>query len=430
MQLIQRRLSVITFGSLYLIMAFLLFFLYQGTNLDCTSSNFILDFDLAPFTAFMGIVYCGSLAISLFPTREHESLRPTFLALFFLGLGIIFSNNLFTFSLFWILHRSIPFFHFVRTFRNESGRKAGSFILIHVVAVVLFMYLLLQSYEMNLMNTTLGEYPTSFFTTPNLVIVMFLAFMSQGIFPFHQWGTDLISSFSWQEVSTFLISRSGVILFYKLLMPTLLNDPESFQLGVMILTIISSLYWVCLGMIEKNIHKAIGMFYLSQASLILTALQAGPVGVKGAMMQILVISVGSTVMWSITHYLDREFKLSGQTSFYGLAQYTPRLAFVFIMMAFVVIAIPMGLSFASEDLVIHALLEHAHWLGLFHILAGCLNGILIYQIFAKIFLGTPKVDIPQANFDLPYRRLIPYYVVLVFFIFAGFCPQIVINLLP
>lgn len=430
METIQRRLSTITFSSLYFILAILIFFIFEGTHLDVTSSHFILDFDLAPFSIFIGMLYCLSLALSLFPTKEHENLRPQFLVLFFLGLGIIFSNNLFTFALFWIIHRSIPFFHFLKDFRNETGRKAGSFILAHLLAVVLFGYLISQSYEMNLMTTTLRSYPIEFFTIPNLSILIFLSFMSQGVYPFHQWGTDLISSFSWQEVSTFLISRSGVILFYKMIIPGLSHDPANFQVGIMIMTIISSIYWVCMGLIEKNVHKAIGMFYLSQASLIITGLQAGPVGMKGALIQMMIISFGSTSMWSITHYLDKEFRLNSQTSFHGLAKYTPRLAFVFIMMAFVVIALPLGLGFASEDLVVHALLEHAHWLGLFHILAGCLNGILIYQIFAKLFLGTPKMDIPQANFDLPYRRLLPYYLVIIFFIVTGFYPQWIISIVP
>lgn len=430
MEAIQKRLSAITFSSLYFVLAILIFFIFEGTHLDVTSSNFILDFDIAPFSIFIGIVYCLSLALTLFPTKEHESLRPQFLTLFFLGLGIIFSNNLFTFTLFWILHRAIPFVHFVKDFRNSTGRKAGSYILGHLLAVGLFIYLLTQSYEMGLMTTTLKNYPVTFFTMPNLIVLIILCFMSQGIFPLHQWSTDLISSFSWQEVATFLISRSGIILFYKMIMPGLANDPVSFQVCIMVITILSSLYWVCLGMIEKNVHKAIGMFYLSQASLIITGLQAGPVGVKGALIQMIIISFGSTTMWSITHYLDKEFKLNTQTSFHGLAKYTPRLAFVFIMMGFAVIALPLGLGFAAEDLVIHALLEHAHWLGLFHILAGCLNGILIYQIFAKLFLGTPKIDIPQANFDLPYRRLIPYYLILMFIIATGFFPQWVIQIVP
>ncbi len=430
METIQKRLSTITFSSLYFVLAILIFFLIEGTHLDVTSSQFILDFDLAPFSIFIGIIFCSSLSISIFPTKEHQNLRPQFLALFFLGLGIIFSNNLFTFALFWLLHRSIPFFHFLKDFKNETGRKAGSFILGHVVALGLFIYLLTQSYEMNLMTTTLRNYPSEFFTMPNLTILIFLSFMSQGVFPLHQWGTDLISSFSWQEVSTFLVSRSGIILFYKMIIPGLSSNPVNFQTTIMIITIISSIYWVCMGMIEKNIHKAIGMFYLSQASLIITGLQAGPVGEKGALIQMLIISFGSTCMWSITHYLDREFKLSSQTSFHGLAKYTPRLAFVFIALAFAVICLPLGLGFASEDLVVHALLEHAHWLGLFHILAGCLNGILIYQIFAKLFLGVPKFDIPQANFDLPYRRLLPYYAVIIFFIITGFYPQWIMLVVP
>ncbi len=430
MEMLQRRISVITFSSLYFILAMLAFFLFQGTHLDVTSSNFLLDFDLAPFSIFMGIIYCLSLALSLFPTREHASLTPRFLAIFFLGLGIIFANNLFTFFLFWVLHRSIPFAHFVKDFKNETGRKAGSFILMHVIAAGLFIYLLTQSSEMNLMNTTLGNYPSAFFTMPNLIILMILSFMSQAVFPFHQWGTDLISSFTWQEVSTFIISSSGVILFYKMIMPSLEAEPVSFQIGIMVVSIVSSLYWVCLGIIEKNAHKAIGMFYLSQLSLIITGLQAGVVGAKGALLQMLIISLSSTAMWSITHYLDKEFKLNTQTSFHGLAKYTPRLAFVFITMGFAVISLPLSLGFASEDLIIHALLEHAHWLGLVHILAACLNGILIYQLFAKLFLGTPKVYIPQANFDLPYHRLLPYYLILMFFIVTGFFPQLMIQILP
>lgn len=430
MEAIQKRLSIITFSSLYFIFFLLLFFIYEGTHLNISNGDFILDFDLTPFSIFVAIIYCLSFALSLFPTKEHENLRPQFLALFFLGLGIIFSNTIFTFFVFWSLHRLIPFIHFLKNFGQDSGRKAGSYILAHLLGFALFSYLVFQSYEMNLLTTSLRNYPIDFFTLPHLIILIFISFMSQGIFPLHQWGTDLISSFSWQEVSTFLISRSGIILFYKMIIPGLSSRPISFQLAIMIITIISSIYWISMAMIEKNIHKAIGMFYLSQASLIITGLQAGPVGVKGALIQMVVISFASTTMWSITHYLDREFKLNSQTSFHGLARYTPRLAFVFIMMAFSVIALPLGLGFASEDLLVHALLEHAHWLGLFHILAACLNGIFIYQLFGKIFLGTPKNDIPQANFDLPYRRLIPYYLIIVFFLGTGLFPQWIIGILP
>jgi UDP-glucuronate 4-epimerase len=48
--------------------------MFEGTHLDVTSSHFILDFDLAPFSIFIGMLYCLSLALSLFPTKEHEKI--------------------------------------------------------------------------------------------------------------------------------------------------------------------------------------------------------------------------------------------------------------------------------------------------------------------------------------------------------------------
>jgi len=82
----------------------------------------------------------------------------------------------------------------------------------------------------------------------------------------------------------------------------------------------------------------------------------------------------------------------------------------------------MGASFVVEDLVITGLLEYKPILGLGHIFATCLNGILFFLIFSKIFLGPTPFREQVKNKDMSLVQMMPYLVSLMLLVLIGIMP--------
>jgi NADH:ubiquinone oxidoreductase subunit 4 (subunit M) len=91
------------------------------------------------------------------------------------------------------------------------------------------------------------------------------------------------------------------------------------------------------------------------------------------------------------------------------------------------IGVPLGASFVVEDLVITGLLEVHTFLGLGHILATCLNGILFFLIFSKLFLGQSAYKQPIENMDMPVKEMLPYVAVLLVLILIGIFPHLFLE---
>jgi NADH-quinone oxidoreductase subunit M len=255
-----------------------------------------------------------------------------------------------------------------------------------------------------------------------LLLAFIIIYQSQGVFPFHSWIHDINGKLPWYEMSCLFLPRAGVLLFVQFLRPTLADDPDGFKLLLLGLSIFSSVYWSFRGIFEKNITKTTTYFYVAQASLILTGLQADLTAARGSYLHILVISICGTSMWSIMSHIQHHFSLKRPSQFYGLAQYYPMLATLFCLFGFCMIGVPLGASYVVEDLVITGLLEHQPYLGLGHILATCLNGILFFLLFSKLFLGQTAYKQHVQNLDMDHMRMFPYFV--------GFAIMLGIGILP
>jgi NADH:ubiquinone oxidoreductase subunit 4 (subunit M) len=88
------------------------------------------------------------------------------------------------------------------------------------------------------------------------------------------------------------------------------------------------------------------------------------------------------------------------------------------------IGTPIGASFVVEDLVITGLLEQQPYLGLGHILATCLNGILFFLVFSKLFLGQSSYPQKIKNLDMTFTQTIPYVLVLLTMFLIGIFPTL------
>jgi len=405
-------------GFIFLFFTYI-FFTEEFTTVHDVHSFFDIRYN--KISIFIGLLYCGSLFIGLYPLRSSITLSSSFLFYIAGGLGIILANNLPTFFLFWTFQRFIPMKDFIK-----EGNGATYFFQ-HVLTFICFLSLMYLAHSYGLLITPMTEYPASFFSWPVLLFSFIIVYQSHGIFPFHSWVHDVVGKIPWYEFSAIFLSRAGVLLFVQLLLPTLKYDPDFFKILLLTLSIFSSVYWSLRGILESNLNKKTTYFYIAQASLLLTGMQADLTAAQGSYLHMLVISIAGTAIFSILNYVQNSFSFKRKSHFYGLSLYYPKLSTLFCLFGFCVIGVPLGASFVVEDLVITGLLEYHQYLGLGHIMATCLNGILFFLIFTKIFLGpSPYGDKPNIK-DMKLLEMIPYLGALFILLLIGIIPGLFLE---
>lgn len=405
--------TIAILGFLFLFFTYIFFTQEFSPSLAVHS---FIDLRYNKISCFIGSIFCGSLFIGLYPIRKTLNLSSSFLFFIFGAIGIILANNLPTFFIFWTFQRLLP----VRGFLKEG--IGATYIFQHLLTAGCFLGLMFIAGQDGLLLTPMTEMPTSFFSWPVLILSFIIVYQVQGLFPFQSWVHDVVDNLPWYEFSAIFLSRAGVLVFVQLLLPTLETDPHLFKILLLLLSILSSIYWSLRGILEINLSKTTTYFYIAQASLLFTGLQADLTAARGTYLHMMVISLSGTALFSILSYVQHQFSFKRRSQFYGLAQYYPKLATLFCLFGFCMIGVPLGASFVVEDLVITGLLHHHSYLGLGHIFATCLNGILFFLIFSKIFLGPVPYKTQISDKDMPVSQMLPYLLALLVMILIGIMP--------
>jgi NADH-quinone oxidoreductase subunit M len=326
-----------------------------------------------------------------------------------------------------VFSRSLPLIRFVRsTLRGETG-VGGTYLHQHLFTFFAFLFLMILTAKEGLLTTPMTEFPIEFFTWPVLVLSFIVVFESHGLFPFQSWVHDVVDNLPWYEFSGLFLPRAGVLLFVQLLMPTLKLDPDWFKIMLLSFSIFSSVYWSLKGILEDHLMKKTTYFYIAQASLLLTGLQADLTAARGSYLHLMVITLSGTSLFSILSYIQLTFSFKRANSYYGLAQFYPKLATLFCLFGFCMIGVPLGASFVVEDLVITGLLANQPYLGLGHILATCLNGILFFLIFTRTFFGQSPYQLQVSNKDPSLGGMLPYTMALALLILIGLLPHLFLE---
>jgi NADH-quinone oxidoreductase subunit M len=408
----------------FLGIAFTSLFLYSDSSTNVVISNPFLEFSFDKFSLFLGAIFSVSLFVGLFPIRNENEINSSFIYYILGAFGIMLSNNLLTFFIFWTIQRSLPFMRFLRGIRDQNTSGGGTFILQHLFTFGCLVALSLIAAQNGVVSLSFSKIPASFFSWLVLILSFVIIYESHGIFPFHSWIHDMVGSLRWYQISSIFLSRAGVLLFVKFLMPSLSYDPDIFSISLLALSIFSSIYWTIRGIYENNVTQTTTYFYVAQSSLILTGLLADSTAARGAYLHMMVISLSGTALWSLVSYVQRYTSIKRLNQFYGLAQSYPKLATLFCLFGFCMIGTPLGASFVVEDLVINGLLDKQPYLGLGHILATCLNGILFFFVFSKLFLGQSSYPQKVKYMDMSLTQMLPYVMIVILMFTIGIAPSL------
>ena len=371
------------------------------------SSLFVFD----SLTAIAMAIFAG-LSLATFigaPRRDRERAQLSTLAFITVGTLLAYSSaSLPLFTLGWLI-TVIPYMGGASIpFAPKLALGASTVVLAAGV---------LTSYS-----------PTSTAQTAAFVLLILAALIRKGIFPFHSWVTIGFERSPLLPLGLLLNGHLGLFLLLRFAIPQFSAHAREALPFLSILALLTALYTAVLVLSQTKALRILALLSVSQASFLLAGLQSrNEVGVAGALIHWSVVAVATTGLYIIYRSLEvRYSRTSSLDGFLGLVNHAPRLAIFFALCGFALIGLPGTLGFAAEDLLFHGSLESHSLLGVTLPLATALNGISLYRLFSRLFLGRASNSVPPVPDALPRERFV-LIAASAFLLFFGFVPSILVT---
>lgn len=259
--------------------------------------------------------------------------------------------------------------------------------------------------------------------------LMLAAMLRKGIFPAHSWVPNGLDQSPPALLMLLLNGHLGGFLVVRYAIP-MMADVASQALPLLsYLALFTALYAAFLALAETRIRRVLGFLCVSQASFVLAGLEnRNTEGVTGALVHWFVVTTATTGLVCVYRALEARYPVVAEPQGYlGLGSRTPRLATFFAICGLALVGLPGTLGFAAEDLLFHGSLESHPLLGLTLPIATALNGITIYRVFARLFMGRPMVHTPDVPDALPGERW-SLSAAAVFLIAGGILPSVLVTL--
>lgn len=264
---------------------------------------------------------------------------------------------------------------------------------------------------------------------PAFLCLVLATAIRKGIFPFHAW---VCTGFERGQLCEFSLLQNGHLGAFLLMRYVIPQFPDLSQQALPILSVLAlftALFAAVLALAERNSRRILAMVAVSQASFILAGLENRNVeGITGALVHWFVVAVATTGLTAAFRALEaRNAQATEPVDFLGLAAASPRLAVFFAILALALIGLPGTLGFAAEDLLFHGSLESHPLLGVTLPLATALNGITMFRLFSRLFLGRPAKRVPPLGALLPSERW-ALTAATIFLVATGLAPAVLVNL--
>lgn len=348
---------------------------------------------LIPFTRGFSIAWLVVSTLSVFGKLDlrHASVRSPLRKILLLGSGLLLwiSNSPLEFALGWSGLFLLPLEGLWRRSR-ETGRGTG------------ILFSLGFALSTGLILSIGVGHPGNAWSFGELGIREFLvllppALLASGIFPFHLWTAELKKALPHEEATLFLMAQPGIALLAHSLHA--LHEPlsEGLRWTLVLFFLVNSVYRAGMGWVRTNYKRAFWNLFFSQSCLVAAGLLAGKLGVVGATLLTWVLLPGFFVLARVLEALRKKHGIRKIQGHEGLAKAAPRANRFFLCLGLLLIGAPGGLAFVGEDLLFHALLEISHLAVAGFIVATCINGMVFYRVYSRLFLGHPR---PEDPYDL------------------------------
>ncbi len=413
-------------------------------NLFSLSPLFILDPLSLFFLCVIGIVSLPS-AVYAFGYFKGEYSRRTscagfgLMAVFIVSMaGVVTSRNALVFLIFWELMSLVSYFLVVLDHQHDRAVRAGTLYIIMthigtacIIAAFLLMYTWAQSWDVFAFRQAVLAQPVAM---KNLIfLLLFVGFGTKaGVVPLHIWlpiahpqAPSPISS-----LMSGVMIKMGIYGILRFAVFTL--GVESLWWGnfILVLAALSCVVGVVYALMENDIKRLLAYSSVENIGIILLGVGASMVFMKMNLPVAAAFALAAGLFHLMNHAVFKALLFLGAGSVYkatgvrsmeklgGLIKTMPLTAGVFLVGAMAISALPPLNGFASEWLMLQALLAGAVqsaggakvvmclYAGVLA-LTGGLAAACFVKAFGITFLAMPRSSRAQAARESPVSMTLP-----------------------
>jgi NADH-quinone oxidoreductase subunit M len=157
---------------------------------------------------------------------------------------------------------------------------------------------------------------------------------------------------------------------------------------VIILSITGMLYASLIAIRQDDIKRLIAYSSIAHIGLMCAALfSQNEIGLQGVVLQMFNHGINIIGLWIIADVIERQFGTRKLSQLGGLAQRTPILAVMLVLMALANIALPLTNAFVGEFMMFNGLFQYNMWMAAVAGISVILAAVYTLNMVQKILYG-------------------------------------------
>ncbi len=261
--------------------------------------------------------------------------------------------------------------------------------------------------------------------------LFFIAFaIKMPIFPFHTWQPDTYEQAptAVTMVLSAVMVKMGIFAVIRWLLPMFPQAAEQMSHIVILLAVTGMLYASLLAIRQDDMKRLIAYSSIAHIGLMGAAMFTGDsAAMQGVMFQMFAHGVNVLGLWIAADVIEKQTGTRKFSELGGLAERSPKLAILFVVMALANIALPLTNAFIGEFLMFSGLFKYSVWIAFAALISIILAAVYTLWMVQKIFYGPEREGNLPAVVLAPGTRLMMIVLVLVILIFGVF-PQPMLDL--
>lgn len=252
-------------------------------------------------------------------------------------------------------------------------------------------------------------------------LLLFAVLVRKAIFPFHSWLPPVFASRCLGAALLLVAPMLGAYALVRLLVPLYqlaLGQPLAL-IGP--LSLFTAVYAAGLALTQTRLDRVVAWLAMSQSAVVLLGLEChGQAGTVGAIVLWLSAGAALTAFGLVAWALESRYGPLDLARPRGLYRKSPFFAWMFLASGLCLVAMPGTIGFASNDLLLRAVLDTHPYLGMLLFVAVAANGFTVFRAFTRLFHGPPAQG---PVIDALFRERVALIVPLALIVFFGVAPR-------
>jgi NADH-quinone oxidoreductase subunit M len=256
-------------------------------------------------------------------------------------------------------------------------------------------------------------------TQQNWVFAMFfLAFaIKMPVFPFHTWQPDTYEQAptAVTMVLSAVMVKMGLFGVLRWLLPLVPDSAMYHADFVIILAVIGMIYASLVAIRQDDMKRLVAYSSIAHIGLMAAAIFTGDdSGMQGVMFQMFAHGVNVLGLWIVVDVIEHQTGTRKFSELGGLAQKSPTLAILFVVLALANVALPLTNSFVGEFLMFNSLFKHNMIVAAVALLSIIFAAVYTLWMVQKVFYGEVRTaELPAIKLQTGTTLMLVLLVIVV-----------------